>query len=57
MDGTWLSHVPLDGTWITLLSVIGVLGAIGSIVALVRQRTPRTRIDVARVARGRAPAH
>jgi len=57
MDGTWLSRVPLDGTWITFLAVIGALGAIGTIITLLRQRTPRMRIDLARLARGRSPAH
>ncbi|MGC5077397.1 hypothetical protein [Agrococcus sp. DT81.2] len=57
MDGTWLSNVPLDGTWITFLATIGALGAIGTIVSLLRQRTPRTRIDLARAARRRSPAH
>jgi hypothetical protein len=57
MDGNWISNVPLDGTWLTFLMAIGALGAIGTIVALLRQRTPRTRIDLARVARGRSPAH
>ncbi len=57
MDGTWLSHVPLDGTWITFLAMIGALGAIGTIVTLLRQRTPRMRIDLARTARRRSPAH
>ena len=57
MDGTWLSNVPLDGTWISFLAVIGALGVIGTIAALLRQRTPRVRIDLARAARGRAPAH
>ncbi|MET4098446.1 hypothetical protein ABIB37_000683 [Agrococcus sp. UYP10] len=56
MDGTWLSHVPLDGTWILLLTTIGALGAVGTIVSLLRQRTPRTRIDLARVARSGSPA-
>lgn len=57
MDGTWLGNVPLDGTWLTFLTTIGALGAVGTIVALLRQRTPRTRIDLGRVARHRSPAH
>ncbi len=56
MDGTWLSHVPMDGTWITLLTTIGAIGAVGTIASLLRQRTPRIRIDVARAARGSSPA-
>jgi hypothetical protein len=57
MDGNWFSHVPIDGTWLAFLTAIGALGALGTIVALLRQRTPRMRIDVARVARRRSPAH
>lgn len=57
MDGNWLSSVPLDGTWLTFLMAIGALGAIGTIVALLRQRTPRIRIDLARLASPRSPAH
>lgn len=57
MDGTWFSHVPLDGTWIIVLAAIGALGAAGTIVALLRQRTSRMRIDLARAARQRSPAH
>jgi hypothetical protein len=57
MDGTWLSRVPMDGTWLTLLSTIGALALVSTIVALLRQRTPRTRIDLGRVARHRSPAH
>lgn len=57
MDGTWLSSVPLDGTWLTFLTTIGAVGAVGTIVALLRQRTPRARIDLARAASQRSPAH
>ncbi|GAA1422286.1 hypothetical protein [Agrococcus citreus] len=57
MDGTWLSSVPLDGTWLTFLTTIGAAGAVGTIVALLRQRTPRARIDLARAASQRSPAH
>ncbi len=57
MDGTWLSNVPLDGTWLAFLMAIGALGAVGTIVALLRQRTPRTRVDLARLAGRRSPAH
>lgn len=53
MDGTWFSLVPLDGTWIALLTTIGAAGAVGTIVSLLRQRTPRTRVDPARAARRR----
>lgn len=57
MDGTWLSSVPLDGTWLTLLATIAAAGAIGTLVALLRQRTPRTRVDLARIAGRSSPAH
>lgn len=56
MDGNWFSHVPMDGTWLTLLSTIGALGAVGTIVSLLRQRTPRIRIDATRAARSGSPA-
>ncbi|MGM1028875.1 MAG: hypothetical protein ACQEWM_03265 [Actinomycetota bacterium] len=57
MDGTWFSSVPLDGTWLTLLTTIGAVGAAGTLVALLRQRTPRTRVDLARVEGRSSPAH
>lgn len=51
MDGIWSSAVPLDGTWIALLMTIAAAGTGGTIVSLLRQRTPRTRIDLARASR------
>lgn len=56
MDGTWISHAALDGTWLTLLAAVGAAGAAGTIVALLRQRTPRPPVDLQRVARRRTPA-
>ncbi|MCH1884071.1 hypothetical protein [Agrococcus sp. ARC_14] len=53
MEPNWFSVVPMDPTWIAVLGALGALGLIATVVMLVRQSSPRTRVDRDRVARRR----
>ncbi|SDS20574.1 hypothetical protein [Agrococcus carbonis] len=48
---TWLDSAAADPTWLTVFGGIAVLGGFATAVMLVRQMTPRVRIDRSRVAR------
>lgn len=56
MDPAWGSQLAtMDPTWLGIIGLVSVLGAVSSIVVLVRQRTPRARVVLDRVARRREP--
>jgi hypothetical protein len=48
---TWLDSAAADPTWLAVFGGIAVLGALATAVMLVRQMTPRVRIDRGRLAR------
>lgn len=53
MEANWLSTAMLDPSWIAVMGAIGAVGLIATVVVLVRQATPRARVDWERISRRR----